>query len=312
MTIFANAKINLTLEVFGKRPDGYHALRSFVVPISLADKLDIETTNDGSITSDTGFADDLCLKAAHALASSLIPHPSSFGARIHVTKRIPVGGGLGGGSADAAATLLALNELWQLNKSPEELAQIGAVVGSDVPSLVLAQQYHCPVLMEGRGEKVTPLFSLGKTAALHFVLANPGVPSSTKDVYAACVPRAEGELSATEMMVKAWVSGDVDKIVSAFRNDLQEPAVHICPAIDEALFLLKKCGAEGVMMSGSGSSVFGLVRDAATALRLASELTKQGLHAWPISTDFHFAASSFIPFCYNKHQILTIEDKEQR
>ena len=111
MKIEAFAKVNLTLDVYGTRPDGYHALRSVVMPISLSDTLEIETAEDGSITSDTGYDDDLCVKAARVLKSSVSSLPSSFGASIRVTKRIPAGGGLGGGSADAAAVLRALNEL---------------------------------------------------------------------------------------------------------------------------------------------------------------------------------------------------------
>jgi len=263
VTISAPAKVNFTLEVFGKRADGYHALRSVVVPISLADTLDVETTDDGSITSDTGFPDDLCIKAARVLANL---QPSTFnlqpalGARICVTKRIPVGGGLGGGSADAAATLRALNELWQLGKTPEELAEIGAAVGSDVPALVLAQHYRCPVLMEGRGEKVTPLSTY--TSPLHLILANPGVPVSTAEVYRLCAPRTEP------------ADGTV--------NDLQEPAVRLCPAIGEALQALKVAGATDVRMSGSGSSVFGFVPDEPTAKRVTSKLNAQGLRSWPV------------------------------
>ena len=153
MTVEANAKVNFTLEVFGKRADGYHALRSVVMPISLSDTLDIEVTEDGSITSDTGYDDDLCVKAARVLRSQISDLRSQIGAAIHVTKRIPAGGGLGGGSADAAAVLRTLNELWKVGLSREELAEIGAQVGSDVPALVMGG----PVVMEGRGEKVQDL-----------------------------------------------------------------------------------------------------------------------------------------------------------
>jgi len=277
----ANAKVNLTLEVYGKRPDGYHALRSFVAPISLADTLDIELTDDGSITSDTGFPDDLCVKAARALAnagvrrpeaggrtvepSDIHPPPSTLhpsqGARIRVTKRIPVGGGLGGGSADAAATLRALNELWHLGKTPEELAEIGVAVGSDVPALVLAQHYHRIVLMEGRGEKVSfPSFLIPHPPFL--ILSNPGISVSTAEVYRACAPRTEPTDGAV--------------------NDLQGPALRLHPEIGDALAALKAAGAADVMMSGSGSSVFGFVPDEATAKRIARDLTEKGLKSWPV------------------------------
>jgi len=283
VTISAPAKVNLTLEVLGERPDGYHAIRSFVAPISLSDTLDIELTDDGVFTSDTGFPDDLCVKAARALAraagqgqrsrsrmgsSDLQPSTvnlqPALGARIRVTKRIPVGGGLGGGSADAAATLRALNSLWRLDRTPEELAAIGASVGSDVPALVLAQHYRCPVLMEGRGEKVSvrrPPFPLPSSPFL--VLANPGIPVSTAEVYRHCLPREEP------------TSGVV--------NDLQFPALRLCPEIGDALSALESAGATDVMMSGSGSSVFGFVPDEPTAVRIAGELAARGLQAWPAS-----------------------------
>jgi len=303
VTVLAHAKINLTLEVFGKRPDGYHALRSLVAPVSLADTLDIEPTVDGRITSDTGYPDDLCVKAACALAreagqrsgqrlgqrSEVRGQTAEFaslrslpGVRIRVTKRIPVGGGLGGGSADAAATLRALNELWHLGKTPQELAEIGAAVGSDVPALVLAQHHRCPVLMEGRGERVTALSN--SNFSLHLVLSNPGVSSSTKEVYAACTPRPAEGPSSTDAMVAAVKSHDLDRIAAALQNDLQAPAVRLHPEIGAALSVLKAAGATGAMMSGSGASVFGLVSDEATALRMSTVLSAGGLATWSVHT----------------------------
>ena len=296
MTIEANAKVNFTLEVFGKRADGYHALRSVVMPISLADTLDIEVTDDGEITSDTGYDDDLCVKAARVLkcvATASSPSHSGNdgedavvtrkGAAIRVTKRIPAGGGLGGGSADAAAVLLALNELWKIGLSREELAEIGAQVGSDVPALVLGG----PVIMEGRGEKVTPLiqtFEHSEHSNINLVLVNPGVHSSTKDVYAACAPRPLDGENATAKMVEALGSGNPEEIAAAFMNDLQPPAVKLHPEIADALGSLRTAGVIGAMMSGSGSSVFGIVQDAAAAERISSELNARGYQAWPVQT----------------------------
>lgn len=284
MKVLAPAKVNFTLEVFGKRPDGYHALRSVVVPISLADELEIELANDGSLSSDAGYDDDLCLKAARLLKSQVASLAGGMGARIHVTKRIPVGGGLGGGSADAAAVLRALNELWRLDLTRGELAELGAQVGSDVPALVLGG----PVLMEGRGERVEPLSVPGAQAGrfpeLHLILVNPGVSSSTQEVYAACTPRPPGAPSAAEAMLAALGASGTDAIAAALQNDLQAPAVRLHPEIGAALSALRAAGAAGVTMSGSGASVFGLVPDAATAERLAGELAGRGLAAWPVAT----------------------------
>lgn len=261
MTVQANAKVNLTLEVYAKRSDGYHALRSLVAPISLADTLEIERTGDGQITSDTGFSDDLCVKAAQVLCALRSgPCASDEGVRIHVEKRIPVGGGLGGGSADAAATLRALNVLWQLGKASEELAEIGAAVGSDVPALVLAQHYRRTVLMEGRGEKVS-LCPRTDVSAMHLVLANPGLSVSTAEIYRLCEPRTTP--------------------AADFVNDLQGPAVRRHPEIACTLEALSAAGATNVMMSGSGATCFGFVSDAAAARQIADQLSSRGLACWP-------------------------------
>jgi len=255
MTVEAYAKINLTLEVLGCRPDGYHDLRSVVQPIAFSDTLEIETTADGSISSDTGYGEaDLIVQAArHLRARAGI----ALGARIRVTKRIPAGGGLGGGSADAAAALLALNGLWGLSFSPEELAEVGAEIGSDVPALVLAQQGRCPVLMEGRGEHVSRLPQ--STESRFLILANPGVSTSTAEVYAAVRPRSKNPSAG---------------------NDLEEPACRLHPEISAALAALRAAGAADVAMTGSGSTVFGFADSERAAQAIALRMADDGHEAW--------------------------------
>lgn len=265
--IEAHAKVNLTLEVLGVRPDGFHALRSVVLPIGLSDTLTFTPADEFS--TDTGYPDDLILKAAHALEREVEKGggggqrtPSSYA--IRVEKRIPAGGGLGGGSADAAATLLKLNELWRLGKTPEELAAVGAAVGSDVPALVLANHYRRPVLMEGRGEIV----SLLAPTASHqpptdtLVLANPGIASSTPAVYAAYDKMCD----APE--------------VRAAKNQLQPPAVALYPEIGSALAALREAGARDAMMSGSGATVFGFAASPEEGRRIVADLRGRGLLAW--------------------------------
>ena len=299
MQVKANAKVNFTLEVFGKRADGYHALRSVVMPISLSDTLDIEVTDDGSITSDTGYDDDLCVKAARVLRQCQDVRRETKdarpGAAIRVKKRIPAGGGLGGGSADAAAVLRALNELWGVGLSREELAEVGAQVGSDVPALVMG----VPVVMEGRGEIVKSIEACASSdlssdqptsrptdqvRRLNLVLVNPGVHSSTKDVYAACGARPLDGANATAKMVEALRAGDVGEIAAALMNDLQAPAVKQHPEIADALVSLRTAGVVGAMMSGSGSSVFGIVESELEARRISSEMNARGYKAWPVQT----------------------------
>lgn len=253
MTVKAYAKINLTLEVLGKRADGYHALRSLVQPISLADTLEIEEGVGLGITTDTGYGeDDLIVKAARLLGDRPL--------HIRVVKRIPTGGGLGGGSADAAAILLSLNKLWGLNRSPEELAEIGAKVGSDVPALVLAQHYRMPVLMEGRGEVVhlaPDAASPGRTV----ILVNPGVNALTPAVF------------------KAFTHSTYPTP----KNDLESPAIALYPEIGEALEALRSAGVEDVAMSGSGATVFGFAASTEDAERIATNLRAKDLHAWVAS-----------------------------
>ena len=273
MRIEAHAKVNLTLEVFGTRADGYHALRSVVVPISLSDTLEIAAA-DG-LSCDTGYADDLCLKAARVLRDAV--GKPSLGAAIHVEKRIPAGGGLGGGSADAAATLLALNDLWELGLTRRKLAELGAAVGSDVPSLV----WGGAVLMEGRGEIVSPFPA---PHGLNLVLANPGVGCSTKEVYAKCRARVTDDPAIVYNMRSAIESGDIRRIAAAQMNDLQPPAVALHPEIDAALRSLEEAGVCGAAMSGSGSTVFGLVPNEARGREIAALLNAKGLRAWAVHT----------------------------
>lgn len=265
LTIEAFAKVNLTLEVYGKRPDGYHALRSVVQPISLADTLTFEPSS-GPLTTDTGYGDgDLVVKAAAALASRCRRPPPSY--RVHIEKRIPAGGGLGGGSADAAAALRALNVLWSLGLSPEELAALGAEVGSDVPALVLAQHGRQAVWMEGRGERVEPVSPSrplpdGALPSRHLVLANPGVFTSTPEVFARCTPRATP--------------------TAAIVNDLEAAAVALHPEIGETLAALRRAGARDVRMSGSGATVYGFAGTSCEAERTADVLRSAGYRAWPV------------------------------
>ena len=290
MRIEASAKVNFTLEVLGKRVDGFHALRSVVMPVSLADTLDIEATEDGVIASDTGYPDDLCLKAARILRCAAGERCASCGATIRVTKRIPAGGGLGGGSADAAAVLRALNELWKVNLPLADLAALGAQAGSDVPALVLAQALNAPVLMEGRGEFVRPLFPSTSRLAprlsgsvpppFSILLVNPGVFSSTPEVFKACTPRGTDDPSILKAMEEALASGDVRAVAAALQNDLEAPACRLHPEIARVKDALVEAGALGVRMSGSGSTVFALVATEAAGRELAGKMEARGYRAW--------------------------------
>lgn len=239
MRIGAHAKINLTLEVLGKRPDGYHELRSVVARIPLHDDVELTDAPAGEVTVEmiaegvdvppVPAESNLAVRAARALMSAA---GISRGVHIRILKRIPAGAGLGGGSADAAAVIDGLNGLWGLRLPVERLCAVGAEVGSDVPALILGGT----VMMEGRGERVTPIadFNLPPFDD-RFVLRIPGVNASTARVY--------GEFRETDR--------------GRCRNDLQPAACRLYPEIAETLARMEEEGLEGVQMSGSGSAVFG-------------------------------------------------------
>jgi 4-diphosphocytidyl-2-C-methyl-D-erythritol kinase len=242
--------------------------------VSLSDTLHFELQDD--ISCDSPFADDLCIKAANALRDAC---RSAKGVSIKIEKRIPVGGGLGGGSADAAATLLALNELWGLGLSNRELVQIASTVGSDVPSLVLGGV----VLMEGRGEIVSRV-ELPENTRFDLVLVNPGVFSSTARVYEHCQIRLHNDPSIVYNMQQAMRKGSVLEVGAALVNDLQDPAMDLHSEISNAKTELENAGVQSALMSGSGSTVFGLVSDEAQGREIAALMEAKGYWACSVHT----------------------------
>jgi 4-diphosphocytidyl-2-C-methyl-D-erythritol kinase len=258
--VFAPAKINLFLHVGGKRADGYHELESLVVFARAGDGLAFERADELSLTIDGPFAgalspdpDNLVLKAARTLAALAGVRK---GARIALTKNLPVASGIGGGSADAAAALRGLNVLWQMHLPSEELRTIAAQIGSDVPVCVESK----PAWMEGRGEKVTALAGIPEAS---MVLVNPGVAVSTGKVFAALKERrgVGGPLPPTMKSVSGLVA-----FLRTTANDLEAPARGIAPIIGEVLDAL--ASQPGVMlarMSGSGATCFALFESDAAA-----------------------------------------------
>src|SRR2546428_1535277 len=202
MLTIAPAKINLSLEVLGRRPDGYHEIRSVMQTIYLRDELQFEAAEALTLEVSGPHAaseEDLVLKAARALAHAA---GRRAGARITLRKRIPVGAGLGGGSSDAAATLRCLNELWVLRLGRKEIAGIAAEVGSDVPFFV----YGGTALVEGMGEVVTPLPDTPDTWPL-LIVPPMTLPEKTRRMYWALNEGDFSDGSQTAAMVKAVGSG---------------------------------------------------------------------------------------------------------
>ena len=266
--VLAPAKVNLFLEVLGKRADGYHEIATLMLAIDLADELDFAPDESGglSLTCDDPALgvgpDNLVLKAAARLRAET---GCAAGAQIRLTKRVPWAAGLGGGSSDAAAALEGLNELWKLGLSPAALARIGAGIGSDVPFFLNGPAAWC----SGRGEVVTPA-PVGRP--LDLVLVKPPEGLSTADVYRRLtVPASPADGTAAKASL---ASGDVEALGRALFNRLQEPAFGLSPAVAEAYRRVQGVGAAGCLMSGSGSCLFALCRNPSEARRVHDDLSR--------------------------------------
>jgi 4-diphosphocytidyl-2-C-methyl-D-erythritol kinase len=263
----APAKVNLFLEVFGRRPDGYHELATLMVTVSLYDTLEFteEPTGATRLSCDhpslsTG-PDNLVCRAVELVRRHA---GRSGGVAVRLWKRIPTAAGLAGGSSDAAATLAGLSALWRLGWDRDELARLGAELGSDVPFFFFNPAAWCT----GRGERVEPL-RLGRP--LDFVLVSPAVGLSTAEVFrGVTVPEAPRDGAASR---RAAAAGDVEELGRQLFNRLQPAAERLCPDVAGLCARLAGLGPAGWLMSGSGSSVFALCRDAGEALRVARALS---------------------------------------
>ncbi len=260
MRMKARAKINWTLDIVGQREDGYHLMDMLMQPVTLAD--DVTLMPADAITLTTGGnpllpADEKHL--AYRAAVALKAHTGyAGGAAIHVEKHIPVGAGMGGGSADAAAVLIGLNQLWDLRLSTNELETIGLTLGADVPFCIRGGLTRTT----GIGEKMENL----PCAKLYpLVVVQPCEGLSTKEIftaYHAGVVDARPDNSAAST---ALAQGDAAALSGALANVMQPVSEQRRPAIGEAIRELRKQGAFAAQMTGSGSAVFGVFTDAAAA-----------------------------------------------
>jgi len=266
----APAKINVFLRVLRGREDGYHDLESLVVPISLADevvvtedeRLKVDVVGDRALARDVPAGGlNLALVAALALADAC---PDPGGATIRVEKAIPVAAGLGGGSADAAATLRALNELWGCGLDLGALADVAERIGSDVPAMLL----EGPSLMSGRGELLAPAV----VAPTWWVLVSPGFGVRSPDAYRWWDEDGGETGPDPQSLLDAAEAGDVEALGGLLFNDLEAPVAARHPKIARARSHLLERGALGAVMSGSGASVVGLGRYAVHAATIANVL----------------------------------------
>jgi 4-diphosphocytidyl-2-C-methyl-D-erythritol kinase len=281
VTVRVPAKVNLQLSVGPREADGFHGLVSVFQAISIYDDVTLTKTHPGdgitiSIIGDHthGVPEDhsnLAAKAAHLMAQEF---DIDIDAHIEVKKSIPVAGGMAGGSADAAAVIVGIDALYHLGATRDEMLEIGAKLGSDVPFMINGGT----AIGQGRGDQLTAALSRG---TYHWVLALSTVGLSTPAVYTECDRlRAGQEIAApqtSDLLMQALLAADPKSVGAALVNDLQAAACSLRPALDLVLEVGRDYGALGAIVSGSGPTVAFLVSDEEQGLDLAVALTASGV-----------------------------------
>ena len=275
-------KVNLLLNILGKRPDGFHELETVMHPVNLFDEIRFERGGNGiQLTCDDPAlpvdSKNLVFRAADAF---LKLHNLRDGVRIHLQKKIPLAAGLGGGSGNAATTLLALNELFDRPLSTAKLSELAAALGSDVPFFLQDR----PALATGRGEKIRPLDFFPALRGGAFLLIHPGFGISTAWAYQSLArfPAAlNGRRGRADKLVSSLQAGDLRAAAGEFYNSLEAPALEKYPVL--ALFqeFLRANGAPAALMSGSGSTTFALAENKTAAEALMEKFkSKFGQNCW--------------------------------
>jgi 4-diphosphocytidyl-2-C-methyl-D-erythritol kinase len=285
LRLTARAKLNLYLHIVGRRADGFHLIESLIGFADVGDVLTLSPephatrlTLEGPFAPELGGTDpkdNLVLRAAGLLADWARAQGESLkGAALALEKNLPVASGIGGGSADAAAALRGLVRLWDLSIGNSALAEIAGRLGADVPACLEGRA----ALMEGIGERVTPLADL---PAVPLLLVNPRIPLATPAVYR--IFREQHAIATAARPKPAGPFGDMGALIAALKqtqNDLEPPAIALCPEIGRVLTALKESGAALARMSGSGASCFGLFTDRAKAAAAHKNLQAMAPHWW--------------------------------
>ncbi|MGG3737705.1 4-(cytidine 5'-diphospho)-2-C-methyl-D-erythritol kinase [Aeribacillus pallidus] len=255
LMVKAPAKINLSLDVLHKRPDGYHEVEMVMTTVDLADRIELTELKEDEVkivTHNRFVPDDHRNHAYQAAQLLKDTYGIKKGVHIEINKEIPVAAGLAGGSSDAAAVLRGLNELWKLGLSLDELAQLGSQIGSDVSFCV----YGGTALATGRGEKISHLPS---PPNCWVILAKPATGVSTAEVYKNLNLR-QIQHPNTKGMIEAIYEQNYEKVCEHVGNVLESVTLHMHPEVAHIKEQMKRFGADAVLMSGSGPTVFGLVQ----------------------------------------------------
>ena len=279
LTLKAPAKINLTLEVLGKRDDGYHEIRSVIQTISLCDSLSFQSGENLQFQSDS--ADWAAEESLVSRAASLLQEVTGCfkGATITVNKRIPLASGLGGDSSDAAAVLRGLNQLWELGLPWEKLAELAWQLGSDVAFFL----YGGTALAEGRGEVVTPLPMLPHRWVVLAMPPVPRLPGKTKQLYESLQANHYTDGQVTQRLVDELKAGKEFEPSHLF-NTFENVAFSRFPGLNMSRRHMVKIGASHVHLAGSGPALFALLKDKTQAEDLCNRLKTQRLEPYLAET----------------------------
>ena len=275
-------KVNLLLNILGKRPDGFHEVETILLPVNFCDRLTFERGGHGIelSCSDSMLPTD-SKNLVHRAAAAFLPAAKiSDGVRIHLEKKIPLAAGLGGGSGNAATTLLALNELFGQPLSAAKLNELAAALGSDIPFFLQSE----PALATGRGEKIQQLEPFPALRGTAFLLIHPGFGISTPWAYQnlARFPDAlNGKSGRAQKLVSMLQSGDLRTASAGFYNSLEAPALDKFPVLALYQEFLLENGALVALMSGSGSTTFAIVENVPSGESLAENFkSKFGQNCW--------------------------------
>jgi 4-diphosphocytidyl-2-C-methyl-D-erythritol kinase len=270
------AKINLSLDVLGRRADGYHLVSMVMQSVNLYDMLVFEKSDNLSINCNNKDIpldeNNLIMKAALILKDKY----GGSGAEIFLNKKIPIAAGLAGGSSNAAATLHALNKLWKLNLNKKDLKEIALLLGADVPFFIEGGTK----LSEGIGERLKDL----KAPKMSVLIVNPAINISTAEVYKRYDDLNIINNNYTKKMIKAINSGNIYNIAEKLGNDLERVTINMYPVIEKIKTDMAELGAIGTLMSGSGSTVFGIFDEDKLLQNAEKEFNKRGFFAYIANT----------------------------
>lgn len=277
ITLRSPAKLNFRLDVLSKRSDGYHELLMLMDRINLEDEIEIKVIERGIIvTSDDPTLPTSEGNVAYRAAKEILAYSSrNVGVEIKINKRIPIASGMGGGSSNAAAVILGINQLLKLKLPKEKLMIIGAKIGADVPFFI----FEGPAIASGIGDK---LRKINKIPKMSLVLVNPGIPVSTQWAYKNLAMNATGNIVSSKPEELPLVFNTKKDVVKFLNNDLEKVTIKEFPVISEIKKLLVDQGAIASQMTGSGPTVFGIYPDKASADKAISKIEGRSDKKWKV------------------------------